>query len=74
MSELKLSFKNKNIPEAITLLFFKLEGKIEKTDWNVKEIEKKIEENKMGRGVRHDKVERVPKWSREQVGRGFEHR
>ncbi|XP_058793152.1 F-actin-monooxygenase Mical [Phymastichus coffea] len=41
-------------------------GKIEKTDWNVKEIEKKIEENKMGRGVRHDKVERVPKWSREQ--------
>ncbi|XP_026299737.1 F-actin-monooxygenase Mical isoform X5 [Apis mellifera] len=41
-------------------------GKIEKTDWNVKEIEKKIEENKMGRLVRHDKVERVPKWSREQ--------
>ncbi|XP_066592367.1 F-actin-monooxygenase MICAL3 [Prorops nasuta] len=41
-------------------------GKIEKTDWNVKEIEKKIEENKMGRGVRHDKIERVPKWSREQ--------
>ncbi|KAF3423851.1 hypothetical protein E2986_11204 [Frieseomelitta varia] len=41
-------------------------GKIEKTDWNVKEIEKKIEENKMGRSVRHDKVERVPKWSREQ--------
>ena len=43
-------------------------GKIEKTDWNVKEIEKKIEENKMGRSVRHDKMERVPKWSREQVG------
>ncbi|XP_024947547.1 F-actin-monooxygenase Mical isoform X15 [Cephus cinctus] len=42
-------------------------GKIEKTDWNVKEIEKKIEENKMGRGIRQDKVERVPKWSREQV-------
>lgn len=44
-------------------------GKIEKTDWNVKEIEKKIEENKMGRGIRHDRVERVPKWSREQVGK-----
>ncbi|XP_029677918.1 F-actin-monooxygenase Mical isoform X4 [Formica exsecta] len=42
-------------------------GKIEKTDWNVKEIEKKIEENKMGRGIRHDRVERVPKWSREQM-------
>ncbi|XP_043586072.1 F-actin-monooxygenase Mical isoform X7 [Bombus pyrosoma] len=42
-------------------------GKIEKTDWNVKEIEKKIEENKMGRTVRHEKVERVPKWSREQM-------
>ncbi|XP_020283650.1 F-actin-methionine sulfoxide oxidase Mical isoform X2 [Pseudomyrmex gracilis] len=41
-------------------------GKIEKTDWNVKEIEKKIEENRMGRGVRHDYVEKVPKWSREQ--------
>lgn len=41
-------------------------GKIEKTDWNVKEIEKKIEENKMGRSIRHDRVERVPKWSREQ--------
>lgn len=47
---------------------YKKQGKIEKTDWNVKEIEKKIEENKMGRGVRsHDKMERVPKWSREQV-------
>jgi len=42
-------------------------GKIEKTDWNVKEIEKKIEENKMGRSIRHDHVEKVPKWSREQV-------
>ncbi|XP_071572314.1 uncharacterized protein Mical isoform X1 [Temnothorax nylanderi] len=42
-------------------------GKIEKTDWNVKEIEKKIEENKMGRGVRHERVEKVPKWSREQM-------
>ncbi|KZC12108.1 Protein-methionine sulfoxide oxidase Mical [Dufourea novaeangliae] len=41
-------------------------GKIEKTDWNVKEIEKKIEESKMGRSARHDKLERVPKWSREQ--------
>ncbi|XP_012227464.2 uncharacterized protein Mical isoform X2 [Linepithema humile] len=41
-------------------------GKIEKTDWNVKEIEKKIEENKMSRGIRHNHVERVPKWSREQ--------
>ncbi|KAL0125064.1 hypothetical protein PUN28_004309 [Cardiocondyla obscurior] len=42
-------------------------GKIEKSDWNVKEIEKKIEENKMGRGVRHERVEKVPKWSREQM-------
>ncbi|XP_043285873.1 F-actin-monooxygenase MICAL3 isoform X2 [Venturia canescens] len=41
-------------------------GKIEKTDWNVKEIEKKIEENKMGRGTRQERVEKVPKWSREQ--------
>lgn len=41
-------------------------GKIEKTDWNVKEIEKKIQENKMGRGKRQERGEKVPKWSREQ--------
>lgn len=35
----------------------------------MKEIEKKIEENKMGRNVRHEHVEKVPKWSREQVGK-----
>lgn len=34
----------------------------------MKEIEKKIEENKMGRGLRQERVEKVPKWSREQVG------
>ncbi|XP_075230340.1 molecule interacting with CasL isoform X2 [Lycorma delicatula] len=45
-------------------------GKIEKTDWNVKEIEKKIEENKMGRGVRA-RQEKVPKWSREQFADKF---
>ncbi|KAJ9597109.1 hypothetical protein L9F63_027000, partial [Diploptera punctata] len=42
-------------------------GKIEKTDWNVKEIEKKILENKMGRGVKHERPEKVPKWSRVQL-------
>ncbi|CAG2062307.1 unnamed protein product, partial [Timema podura] len=41
-------------------------GKIEKTDWNVKEIEKKIEENKMGRSSKYNRAEKVPKWSREQ--------
>lgn len=41
-------------------------GKIEKTDWNVKEIEKKIEENKFGRGVCQERPEKVPKWSRQQ--------
>lgn len=40
-------------------------GKIETTDWNIKEIEKKIKENKMGKSVNRDK-EKVPKWSREQ--------
>lgn len=40
-------------------------GKIETTDWNVKEIEKKINENKQGK-VNKEK-ERVPKWSSEQV-------
>ncbi|KAF7988560.1 hypothetical protein HCN44_001133 [Aphidius gifuensis] len=40
-------------------------GKIEKSDWNVKEIEKKIEESKMNCGSKQDR-ERVPKWSREQ--------
>lgn len=41
-------------------------GKIEKTDWNVKEIEKKIEENKLGKSASHDRPEKVPKWSRQQ--------
>jgi len=40
-------------------------GKIEKTDWQVKEIEKKIEENRFGK-LSHDKPEKVPKWSRQQ--------
>ncbi|KAI5701118.1 hypothetical protein M8J75_006235 [Diaphorina citri] len=40
-------------------------GKIEKTDWNVKEIEKKIEENKYGKSTKPHS-ERVPKWSKQQ--------
>lgn len=40
-------------------------GKIETSDWNIKEIEKKIIENKLGKTVNKDK-EKVPKWSREQ--------
>lgn len=41
-------------------------GKIESSDWHVREIEKKILENKLGKPKSHEK-ERVPKWSREQV-------
>lgn len=40
-------------------------GKIETSDWNIKEIEKKINENKLGKNVNKEK-EKVPKWSREQ--------
>lgn len=40
-------------------------GKIEKTDWQVKELEKKIEENRFGRSSQ-DRPEKVPKWSRQQ--------
>ncbi|CAH0547361.1 unnamed protein product, partial [Brassicogethes aeneus] len=40
-------------------------GKIDSTDWNIKEIEKKILENKLGKSVNKDK-ERVPKWSKEE--------
>ncbi|XP_073956649.1 molecule interacting with CasL isoform X3 [Choristoneura fumiferana] len=40
-------------------------GKIERDDWNVKEIERKILENKMGR-PEPKAAERVPKWDREQ--------
>ncbi|KAK4877333.1 hypothetical protein RN001_009839 [Aquatica leii] len=40
-------------------------GKIETSDWNIKEIEKKILENKMGKSVNKEK-EKVPKWNREQ--------
>ncbi|XP_046822760.1 F-actin-monooxygenase Mical isoform X1 [Vespa crabro] len=58
--------KGSGLPEKKPRDLLRAIGKIEKTDWNIKEIERKIEENKMGHGVRHDKVERVPKWSREQ--------
>lgn len=41
-------------------------GKIERDDWNVKEIEKKIMENRLGR-PEPKAAEKVPKWDREQV-------
>uniref|UniRef100_A0A1B6E0J1 LIM zinc-binding domain-containing protein n=1 Tax=Clastoptera arizonana TaxID=38151 RepID=A0A1B6E0J1_9HEMI len=44
-------------------------GKIEKTDWNLREIEKKIEENKHSKGK--GRTERVPKWSRQQFDDKF---
>ncbi|XP_017769097.1 PREDICTED: protein-methionine sulfoxide oxidase Mical isoform X2 [Nicrophorus vespilloides] len=40
-------------------------GKIDNSDWNIKEIEKKIIQNKLGKIGNKDK-EKVPKWSREQ--------
>lgn len=42
-------------------------GKIERDDWNVKEIERKIMENRLGR-PEPKTAEKVPKWDREQVG------
>lgn len=42
-------------------------GKIERDDWNVKEIERKIMENRLGRPEPRA-AEKVPKWDREQVG------
>nr|XP_023016590.1 F-actin-monooxygenase Mical isoform X2 [Leptinotarsa decemlineata] len=41
-------------------------GKIETSDWNIKEIEKKIQENKMGKPSKAFDREKVPKWSKEQ--------
>ncbi|XP_025414741.1 F-actin-monooxygenase Mical isoform X3 [Sipha flava] len=41
-------------------------GKIDKSDWNVKEIERKIEENKMHTKHIKNGTEKVPKWSRPQ--------
>lgn len=41
-------------------------GKIERDDWNVKEIERKIMENRLGR-PEPKTAEKVPKWDREQV-------
>ncbi|XP_060809683.1 F-actin-monooxygenase Mical isoform X2 [Amyelois transitella] len=40
-------------------------GKIERDDWNVKEIERKILENRLGRPEPRA-AEKVPKWDREQ--------
>lgn len=44
-------------------------GKIERDDWNVKEIERKIMENRLGR-PEPKTAEKVPKWDREQVRHG----
>lgn len=41
-------------------------GKIDKSDWNVKEIERKIEENKVHAVHVKNGTEKVPKWSRPQ--------
>lgn len=41
-------------------------GKIDKTDWNVKEIERKIEESKEYGKHPKNGTEKVPKWSRPQ--------
>lgn len=41
-------------------------GKIETSDWNIKEIEKKIMENKLGKPSTNKDKEKVPKWSKEQ--------
>ncbi|XP_044734028.1 F-actin-monooxygenase Mical-like isoform X2 [Chrysoperla carnea] len=41
-------------------------GKIESSDWNVREIEKKIMENKLGKNKNNHEKEKVPKWNREQ--------
>lgn len=45
-------------------------GKIERDDWNMKKIERKILENKLGR-PEPKTAERVPKWDREQVSFKF---
>jgi len=49
----------------VCLILFYL-GKIDKSDWNVKEIERKIEENKMHAKHVKNGTEKVPKWSRPQ--------
>lgn len=49
----------------ICTIFVFILGKIERSDWNVKEIEKKISENQFGRSSK-GRAEKVPKWSREQ--------
>lgn len=41
-------------------------GKIETSDWNIKEIEKKILENKLGKPSKAVDKEKVPKWSKEE--------
>jgi len=47
-----------------TYIFFV--GKIDKSDWNVKEIERKIEESKINAKHIKNGTEKVPKWSRPQ--------
>lgn len=50
----------------IMYLIYLFVGKIDKSDWNVKEIERKIEENKTSGKHVKNYTEKVPKWSRPQ--------
>lgn len=62
--ESKISAKNASVLEKKPKDLLRAIGKIESNDWNVREIEKKIEASKKTEVGKSR--EKVPKWSREQ--------
>lgn len=62
--ENKIASKSTNVSEKKPKDLLRAIGKIESNDWNVREIEKKIEASKKTEVGRSR--EKVPKWSREQ--------
>lgn len=71
VARLAAELSNTNTPSAVPRAskpkdLMRSVGKIERDDWNVKEIERKILENKLGR-PEPKTAEKVPKWDREQV-------
>lgn len=63
--EQQITSKNQKVTDKKPKDLLRSIGKIDQNDWNVKEIEKKIELSKKTTDIGKSR-ERVPKWSREQ--------
>jgi hypothetical protein len=63
--DLEAKFKGRPLDKQKPKDLIRAIGKIEKSDWNVQLIEKKMAEVKNSTSSKKDKDNKVPKWSRE---------